>query len=153
MLHEYAIKRCAKEARMARPARFSSLSALSVAALFLQASVFAFPPAASAMEAVDFRQAVARALSNNAIVSVAGEEAAAARRDADAARGYLLPSLRFEEKFVRTSVPAEAFGLKMNQEKLLASDFLDVRNFNSPPPRNDFVGTLSVDQPPFAPKA
>ncbi|HEX8043700.1 TolC family protein [Candidatus Deferrimicrobium sp.] len=137
---------------MARPARIS-FSALSGAALFLQASVFAFPPAASAMEEVDFHQAVARALSNNAFVAAAGEEAVAARRDADAARGHLLPSVRFDEKFVRTTVPAEAFGLKMNQEKLLQSDFLDVRNFNSPPPRNDFVATLSAEQPLFAPKA
>ena len=69
------------------------------------------------------------------------------------ARGHLLPSVRFDEKFVRTTVPAEAFGLKMNQEKLLASDFADVRNFNSPPPRNDFIATLSLEQPLFAPKA
>jgi outer membrane protein TolC len=108
---------------------------------------------ASAMETVDFRQAVDRALSNNAFVVSAGEEAVAARKEADAARGYLLPSVRFEEKFVRTSIPAEAFGLKMNQEKLLASDFLDVRNFNSPPPRNDFIAALSAEQLLFSPKA
>ena len=138
---------------MVRLARFSSLSALSGAALLLLTSLFSLLPAASAMEAVDFHQAVARTLSNNAFLSAAGEEAVAARRDADVARGYLLPSVRFEEKFVRTSVPAEAFGLKMNQEKLLATDFADVRNFNSPPPRNDFIGTLSLEQPLFAPKA
>ena len=138
---------------MARPARFSSRSALSGAALLLLASLFPILPAASAMEAVDFREAVTRALSNNAVVQAAGEEAVAARRDADAARGYLLPSVRYDEKFVRTTVPAEAFGLKMNQEKLLASDFADVRNFNSPPPRNDFLATLSLEQPLFAPKA
>ncbi len=138
---------------MVRLAGYSSLSALSGAALLLQASLFAFPPAAPAMEAVDFHQAVARALSNSAFLQGAEEEAIAARYDADAARGYLLPSLRFDEKFVRTSVPGEAFGLKLNQEKLLASDFLDVRNFNSPPPRNDFIATLSLEQPLFAPKA
>src|SRR3989339_1691340 len=107
MLHEYAIKRCAKEARMARPARFSPLSALSGAVFLLLMLPVPLPPAAPAMEAVDFRQAVARTLSNNAFVSAAGEDAVAARRDADLARGYLLPSVRFEEKFVRTSVPAE----------------------------------------------
>ena len=138
---------------MAQPARFSSLSALPGAALLLLTSLFPLLPAASAMEAVDFREAVNRALSNNAFVSAAGEDAVAARRDADAARGYLLPSVRFDEKFVRTTVPAEAFGLKMNQEKLLATDFADVRNFNSPPPRNDFIATLSLEQPLFAPKA
>jgi outer membrane protein TolC len=137
---------------MARPARFSSLSALSGAALLLLTSLFPFLPAASAMESVDFHQAVSRALKNNAFVQAAGEEAIAARRDADAARGHLLPSVRFDEKFVRTTVPAESFGLKINQEKLLASDFADVSNFNSPPPRNDFIATLSLEQPLFAPK-
>ena len=138
---------------MARSARFSSHPALPGAALLLLTSVSVFLPAASAMEAVDFHQAVARALTSNAFVSTAVEDAVAARRDADVARGYLLPSVRFEEKFVRTSVPGEAFGLKMNQEKLLATDFADVRNFNSPPPRNDFIATLSIEQPLFAPKA
>jgi len=138
---------------MTQPARFSSLPALSGAALLLLASTFPSLPAASAMESVNFSQAVARALSNNVFVQAAVEEAIAARNDADAARGYLLPTVRFEEKFARTSVPAEAFGLKMNQEKLLASDFADVRNFNSPPPRNDFLATLSLEQPLFAPKA
>src|SRR3972149_10948993 len=81
MLHERAIKRCAKEARMARPARFSSLPALSRAALLLLTLGFPLLPAASAMEAVDFPQAVARALSNNALVSVAGGEAPPPRAD------------------------------------------------------------------------
>ncbi len=138
---------------MAQPTRFSSLSALPGAALLLLTSLISLPPAVSAMEAVDFREAVNRALSNNAFVSAAGEDAVAARRDADVARGYLLPSVRFDDKFVRTTVPAEAFALKMNQEKLLATDFADVRNFNSPPPRNDFIATLSLEQPLFAPKA
>jgi outer membrane protein TolC len=105
------------------------------------------------MESVDFSEAVARALSNNAFVQAAEEEATAARSDADAARGHLLPSVRFNEKFIRTTVPAEAFALKINQEKLLSSDFADVSNFNSPPPRNDFVGTLWLEQPIFSPKA
>jgi outer membrane protein TolC len=138
---------------MARPARYSSVSALSGAALLLLTSLFPLLPAASAMESVDFGQAVSRALKNNAFVQAAGEEEIAARRDADAARGHLLPSVRFDEKFVRTTVPAESFGLKINQEKLLDSDFADVSNFNSPPPRNGFVGTLSLEQPLFAPKA
>jgi outer membrane protein len=138
---------------MGRHSRYSSVSALSGAALLLLPAVFPPLPDASAMESVDFSQAVARALSNNAFVQAAEEEATAARNDADAARGHLLPTVRFDEKFVRTTVPAEAFALKLNQEKLLASDFADVSNFNSPPPRNDFIGTLSLEQPLFAPKA
>ena len=138
---------------MARSSRYSSVSALSGAALLLLTAVPPLLPGASAMESVDFSQAVARALSNNAFVQAAEEEATVARNDADAARGHLLPSVRFDERFVRTTVPAEAFALKLNQEKLLASDFADVSNFNSPPPRNDFIGTLSLEQPIFAPKA
>ncbi|MBS1244621.1 MAG: transporter [Deltaproteobacteria bacterium] len=138
---------------MSRPTRCPSLSALSVAALLLLTPVFPHQPAASAMESVDFSQAVARALSNNALVLGAEEEAIAALNDAEAARGHLLPSVRFDEKFVRTTVPAEAFALKMNEGKLLSSDFADVSNFNSPSPRNDFIGTLSLEQPIFAPKA
>ena len=64
---------------MARSARCSSVSALSMAALLLLTLGFPLPPAASAMEAVDFSQAVARALLNNAFVQAAGEEAIAAR--------------------------------------------------------------------------
>jgi len=138
---------------MARSTRCSSPSALSVVALLLLTLGLPLPPAASAMESVDFSRAVARALSNNAYVSAAREDSVAAHRDAEVARGRLLPSVRFDENFVRTTVPAEAFALKMNQEKLLASDFADVSNFNSPPPRNDFVGTLSLEQPLFSPKA
>ena len=138
---------------MARSPRYSDVSALSVAALLLLTLGLPLPPAVSAMESVDFSQAVARALSNNAFVLGAEEEAIAARNDADAARGRLLPSVRFDEKFVRTTVPAEAFGLKLNEAKLLSSDFADVSNFNSPPPRNDFIGTLSLEQPLFAPRA
>jgi outer membrane protein TolC len=155
MLHclQQIVALCDKETRMARLARFSSLSALSVTVFLLLTLGFPLLPAVSAMEAVDFREAVARALSNSPFLQGAEEEAIAARYDADAARGFLLPSVRFDEKFVRTTVPAEVFGLKINQEKLLASDFADVRNFNSPPPRNDFIATLSLEQPLFAPKA
>ena len=137
---------------MALPARFS-LSAQSWAAMLFLTSMLTLPPTALAMEAVDFQEAVTRALSNNAVVQAAGEETIIAQKDVDAARGYLLPSVRFGDKFVRTTVPAEAFALKMDQEKLLASDFANVNNFNSPPPRNDFIATLSLEQPLFAPKA
>jgi outer membrane protein TolC len=155
MLHflQQIVAPCAKEKSMTRLARFSPLSVLSVAALLLLTPGFLLPPDASAMESVDFSQAVARALANNAHVQAAAEEANAARSDADAARGHLLPSVRFDEKFVRTTVPAEAFAFKMNQEKLLQSDFADVNNFNNPPPRNDFIGTLMFEQALFSPRA
>ena len=109
--------------------------------------------AAAAGEGVDFPAAMEKALRNNATLAAAGFETDAAREDARAARGLYLPRLSFEEKFVRTNLPAEAFALKLNEERLLASDFADVRNFNEAPPINDFIATFTLEQPVFAPKA
>jgi len=111
------------------------------------------PAAAGAGDGVDFPEAVAAALRNNASVLAAGYEAQAAREEARAARGLYLPRMTFEEKFLRTNVPAEAFALKLNEERLAASDFADVRNFNEAPPINDFVAAVALEQPLFAPKA
>lgn len=111
------------------------------------------PAVAGAGEGVDFAAAVDAALRNNALLSAAGFETQAAREDARAARGLYLPRLTFEEKFVRTNVPAEAFALKLNEERLAASDFADVRTFNEAPPINDYIATITLEQPLFAPKA
>jgi outer membrane protein TolC len=110
--------------------------------------------AAGAGETVDFREAVRRAILRNPSVAVSGFELEAARRDVEIARGYNLPSLTFEEKFVRSSAPAEVFGLKMNRQKLSLDDFADpVSRFNDPAPVSDFVTSLTLEQPLFAPKA
>ena len=101
---------------------------------------------------VDFPEAMARAMKNNPFLKAAGEEWAAAKMDAKVARGYYLPSLTFEERFVRTNVPAEVFAFKINQERLLLSDFASVDNFNKPPPINEYLSTFTVEQTLFAPK-
>ncbi len=113
----------------------------------------AFSPA-FAGESVDFSEAVARALRHDAGVAAAGFDLEVAKRDVEIARGFNLPSLVFEEKFVRTSAPGEVFGLKMNRQMLTMDDFADpVARFNNPPPVSDFITSLSVEQPLFAPKA
>jgi outer membrane protein TolC len=104
------------------------------------------------MEAVDFPQAVARALRANPAVAAAGYDYAAAQQDVDAARGRYLPELAFGLQFVRTDIPAEAFALTLNQGKLQASDFQEVDNFNNPPPRNDYITTFTLEQPLFVPR-
>lgn len=142
---------------MAAHLRVACLSILSCAAVF-GAALPAAParaesPEAAAGPAVSFAEAVSRALANSASVVAARHEWASARRNAENARGRYLPSLVLEERFVRTNVPGEAFALKMNQERLLASDFADPDNFNKPPPINDFITSLTVEQPLFAPRA
>lgn len=136
---------------MAEPERVSCRTILAACLALL--SVAGFSPAARAAEGVDFPEAVSRALRNNAGLTAAGFEWTAARKHAAAERANYLPRLTFEEQFVRTNVPAEAFALKLNQERLLASDFADVRNFNQPPPVNDFIALFTLEQPLFAPKA
>ena len=139
---------------MAVPARVPSLSALPWPALFLLSMWLAtFPGPAGAGEAVDFPQAVARALKGNPYVAAAGYDHAAAREDVRAARGNYLPGLTFGHRFVRTNIPAEAFALTLNQGQLTAADFANVDNFNNPPPRNDFITTFTLEQPVFAPAA
>ena len=101
---------------------------------------------------VDFPEAVSRAMKNNPYLAAAGGEWTAAKKEAEAARGYYLPSLKFEERFVRTTIPAEVFAFKINQERLLLSDFASVDNFNKPPPINEYLTTLAVEQALFAPK-
>ncbi len=141
---------------MAAPFRSPCLAALSIAVL-LGAASSAAPARAESPKAeaaaVAFPEAVSRALGNNPSVLAAGHAWTSARWDVSAARGRYLPSLAFEERFVRTNVPAEAFALKMNQERLLASDFANVNNFNKPPPINDYVASVTLEQPIFAPKA
>lgn len=103
--------------------------------------------------AVDFPTAVARALANNPSLKAAAYARDAAANEALGARGRLLPELIAEERFVRTNIPAEAFGLKMNQEGLQAADFADVARFNNPSPIDGFITTVGLTQPIFAPKA
>ncbi|HEY7585499.1 MAG TPA: TolC family protein [Candidatus Deferrimicrobiaceae bacterium] len=102
---------------------------------------------------VDFPEAVSRAMKNNPFLSAAGEEWTAAKEDAVAARGYYLPSVALEGRFIRTNIPSEGFAFKINQERLLPSDFASVDNFNKPSPINEYMTALTVEQALFAPKA
>ena len=139
--------------KMARHECFPVSTSLLGAVVILLALGSAGPAVASGPDAVDFSGAVARALKNNAAVSAAGYEHISASKGAEAARGNYLPKLSLEERFVRTNVPAEAFALKLNQERLLASDFANVDNFNDAPPINDYITSFTLEQPIFAPRA
>jgi outer membrane protein TolC len=125
------------------------------AAVACLAALLAMIPANATSGAlqVDFSEALARAMKNNPFMSAAGEEWTAAKMDAKIARSHYLPNLKFEERFARTSVPAEVFAFKINQERLLQSDFASVDNFNRPPPTNDYMTSFTVEQALFAPKA
>ncbi|MBP2675927.1 MAG: efflux pump, family, outer membrane protein [Deltaproteobacteria bacterium] len=137
---------------MSDPARGRSRCALLPAMLNVLAGALFLSPPAVAMDAVTFPQALARAFRGNPALAVAGLEYSASQEQVDAARGNFFPGLAFEHRFIRTDVPAEAFALKLNEAQLAQSDFLDVQNFNDPPPRNDFISTFTLEQPLFVPE-
>jgi len=138
---------------MAGPARKLIVPPLRRVALTFLVVAICSPASVRAEESVDFPQAVARALRGNPSLAAAGFEYATGAQDVRAARGFLLPALMFEHRFVRTNLPAEAFALKLNEGKLTAEDFQDVNNFNDPALRNDFITSFTVEQPLFAPGA
>jgi outer membrane protein len=138
---------------MAGPERIPIPAVLPLAAALLFALCASAPLVAAGADPVDFPGAVERALQNNAGVSAAGYEWSSAQKGAEAARGDYLPKLSLEGSFVRTNVPAEAFALKLNQKRLLDSDFADVSNFNEPSPVNDYITLFTLEQPIFAPRA
>lgn len=120
--------------------------------LFLAFLLLAPAAAVAGNASVDFPEAVSRAMRNNPFLAAAGEEWISARKDAESARGFYLPSLTFDERFVRSTIPAEVFAFKINQERLLQSDFASVDNFNKPPPINEYMTAFTLEQPLFAPK-
>src|SRR4030066_1480505 len=100
---------------MARPFRRPFPAAFFHGTVLLVAWSALGPASAAAGDGVDFPGAVAQALRNNAGVSAAGSGGTAAKKDAQAARGTYLPRLAFEERFVRTNMPAGAFGFTFTQ--------------------------------------
>ena len=101
---------------------------------------------------VTFPEAVARALERNPALAAASLSWTAAKEEAAAARSRYLPSVVFEERFLRTDVPAEAFAFKLNQSRFTAADFA-IPSLNDPSATNDFTTALTLQQPLIAPKA
>lgn len=74
-------------------------------------------------------------------------------RDASAARitqaqSGLYPRIDFNESFVRTNNPAQAFSLKLNQERITQQDF-DPSRLNHPSPLNNFASVFSLSMPVY----
>jgi outer membrane protein TolC len=120
-------------------------------AFLLSACPWAAVPDAFAAGELTFRQAVAVALEHNHELRALRSSAQAAQAGIGAARGWLLPRLTFEERFLRTTHPGYAFMTKLNQERIEAPDFNPTR-LNSPDPINDFQTSLSGEQPLYTRK-
>lgn len=75
-------------------------------------------------------------------------EARAAERAADATAALrgILPTVRLEAGFVRTTDPIGAFGTTLRQRSITQADF-DPTRLNYPSPTNNWTGSVIVEQP------
>lgn len=87
-------------------------------------------------------RADARAFANRA--ARAGEAGASAQ--AMATWRGILPTLRVEAGFMRTTDPVGAFGTTLRQQRITMQDF-DPARLNFPGPRNNHAGALVLEQP------
>jgi outer membrane protein TolC len=109
-------------------------------------------PARSGERVISLREALDYSLADNHAIRAFSESLSAEKEEIGIARSFLLPKLRFEERFLRTNNPTFAFMAKLNQERFKEADFA-VDSLNAPEPVNDFQTEISFEQPLFAPKA
>lgn len=101
---------------------------------------------------VTLQEAVALAMKGNPELIATENATEASKRGVGAARSYLLPKIRLEERYMKTDNPMYAFGSKLNQERIAATDF-NPDLLNDPDAVDDFQTTISVEQALFAPEA
>lgn len=119
-----------------------------------QATGTATPPAASAPAAA---QSLARLSLGDALDradrSAFGNRAQVAMANAQRAQAIaplkgVLPSVRFDAGFVRTTDPIGAFGTTLRQRTITQQDF-DPRRLNYPAAANNYTGAMVLEQPLF----
>ncbi|MDA8169546.1 MAG: TolC family protein [Nitrospiraceae bacterium] len=98
------------------------------------------------------REAVETALKDNPRIKASTWGLKAVQEDVGIARSYYLPSLTFEDRYMRTDNPTYAFMAKLNQQRFTASDF-DINSLNSPQAVNDFQGSVKLEQVIFSERA
>ncbi len=109
-------------------------------------------PAGSGERVVSLREALDYSLANNHAIRAFSESLSAEEEEVGIARSFLLPKLRFEERYMRTNNPTFAFMAKLNQARFKEADFA-VGSLNAPDPVNDYQTSISFEQPLFAPRA
>ncbi len=78
----------------------------------------------------------------------------ATKEDIHISGSYLLPSLRLEERFMRTDNPAYVFSTKMNQTRFSVQDLMGApETFNKPAPISNFQTLISLEMPLYVRRA
>ena len=115
------------------------------------AAVFAAPVSAQE-RMLSLKEALTLGQRDNPGVRALAQSVLASKEDVGIARGFLLPKITFEERFMRTNNPTYAFMAKLNQARFEQSDF-QIPSLNHPQAISDFQTGFSVEQAVFAPKA
>lgn len=96
-----------------------------------------------------FPTAVRAAWTNNLALQAGQAQADAAHLQADAASSLRLPTLTAQAGWMRTDEPMMAFGMKLNQARIQASDF-NPASLNHPDAVHGLGGSITLQQPLYA---
>lgn len=113
---------------------------MAVAAWLVAATLGAQTPVLTLDEAL-------RAADDGAYANrIAAGEATERSAGETAALGGMLPTVRFETGYVRTTDPINTFGLTLRQRSITQADF-DPTQLNHPDPVGNYMGALVIEQP------
>lgn len=101
-----------------------------------------------AAEPLTLQDAMAQARVHAREVTAAGARRQAAQSRVKLARSFRLPSVNVSETWIRTDSPAEAFALKLNQERFSFADFMTA-DPNRPDALTSAITRFEVSMPIF----
>ncbi len=114
----------------------------------LLAGLLAAAPLAAQAQTLSLEDALARAERSAYANRIAAGDAEARSAEPLAALRGVLPTLRLEGGFARTTDPIGAFGTVLRQRRIAAPDF-DPARLNHPDAVNNYAGAIVLEQPLF----
>ena len=107
-----------------------------------------------AQQRVTLAEATTEALAKSDLLRAEDARVAGAAASVEAARGNLLPTLTFEERYLATDNPAYDFSMKINQGNFTTADLQGAPGtFNNPDSINDFQTSITLTQPIYSRRA
>ena len=127
---------------------------LMVPAAIILAVAFIAATPLHAQQRLTLAEATAEALAKSDLLRAADARVAGAAASVEAARGNLLPTLTFEERYMTTDNPAYDFSMKINQGNFTTADLQGAPGtFNNPDPIGDFQTSITLTQPIYSRRA
>ena len=103
-------------------------------------------PAMASPAGLTVEEAIRSAWRQNPGIAASAGQVEAARADAEAARDAVLPKLTATAKAVATDEPMNAFGMKLDEQKITQQDFIPSR-LNAPDPVGGIGLGAAIQQP------